>query len=455
MVMNKKRAHSFGSIILLMALWAPLGSQEAGTKDKSFTLDNGLRVILLERHNLPLINIVAAVNAGTKDETEATSGITHLLEHYVLFRGTEIRSGNEVARDIRRHGAYFNAHTGQDLAVFEISVPAENAAFALNNQRDILFNLKLTQADLDAEKEVILEEIRQIEDDPFRFGSALVYQNLFPGHPYAHPVYGRAETLKSLKVEDVARFYRQLFIPANTALAVVGDFDMAALETQIREVFGTVGKSEFAPSPPAKPAPLPKTIEIALERDVEEGYLVIGAAGPDYNDRNQYAADVLTQALGQGISPLLVQALRGGRRDLVNTVGMSYIALKKAGAFLLYATLDPKNMSAAKREAISYLRRVRNESFSKEEFLGEEKQFAYDHLESARNELRIAVEKAWESGLGLAQSLAMHMMLNETSAPIDYLDRIAAVSPTDLRQIGTKYLSRNEIVVVTVVPRKK
>lgn len=453
--MNKKKYFSLLSIIILMAAGIPLGSQEAGIREKSFTLDNGLRVILLERHNLPLVNIVAAVNAGTKDETGATGGITHLLEHYVLFRGTEIRTGKEVAGDIRRHGAYFNAHTGQDLTLFEISVPAENTVFALRNQRDILFNLKLTQADLDAEKEVILEEIKQIEDDPFRFGSALVYQNLFPGHPYANPVYGRVESLKAMRSEDVERFYRRLFVPANTALAVVGDFDMAALETQIGEVFNTVAKVEFAPSPPAKPAPLPKTVEIALERDVEEGYLVIGAAGPDYNDGDQYAADVLTQTLGQGISPKLVQALRGGRRDLVHTVGMSYIALQKAGAFLLYATLDPKNMSAAKREAIGYLRRVRNENFSKEEFQGEEKQYAYDHLESARNELRIAVEKAWESGLGLAQSLAMHMMLNETSAKIDYLDRIAAVSPANLRQIGAKYLSRGEFVVVTVLPRKK
>ncbi len=427
--------------------------RDAASKDRVLTLDNGLRVVLLERRNLPLVNVVVAVGAGTKDETAASSGVTHLLEHYILFRGTELRSGNQVAADIRRHGAYFNAHTGQDLALFELSAPAEYADFALRNQREILFNLKISADQVEAEKDVILEEIRQIEEDPFRIGGSLVYQNLFPGHAYANPVYGKPEVLKTLGAADVEAFYKRLFVPANAALAVVGDFGLDDMEARVRAVFGPLPKTDFRPAPLPSPPPLPKTVTIELERDVEEGYLVIGTAGPDYNSPDQYASDVLTEALGRGLSPKLVQALRGGRRDLVNSVTMSYIALKKAGAFIVYASLDPKNMEAAKREALAYLRRVRNESFSKNEFQGEEQAYAYEHLAGARNELRIAVQKAWESGLGLAQSLAMHIMLNETPSRIDYLERIAKVSPSDLRQMGARYLSRAEYVVVTVKPR--
>lgn len=422
---------------------------------QSFTLPNGLRVILLERHNLPLVNVVAAVDAGTKNETDATSGITHILEHYVLFRGTEMRSGNQVAQDIRRHGAYFNAQTGQDLAVFEISLPAEHADFALRNQKDILFNLKLTPAELEAEKEVILEEIRQIEDDPFRFGMALVFQNLFPGHPYKRPVYGQVQAVRSLRVDDVDRFYRARFVPAAMVLAVVGDFKIAEMEARVKDVFGPVPGIPPLAAPLPKPAPLPKTVEIELERDVAEGYLVIGAAGPDYNDPDQYAADVLTQALGQGLNPMLNIALHGGRRDLIHSVQMSYTALKKAGVFIVYLTLDPKNLAAARKETVAALRQVRNDNFSKEEVFGEEHRYAYEHLESAKNELRMAVQQAWESGLGLGYSLAMHTLLNESTAGIDYLERIAGTTPPDLRKIGAKYLSRNEFVIVTVKPKKK
>jgi len=459
--MTKKICLGF---LLLGVVWATAsawgapvqaGPGSPGAAIKTLTLENGLRVMLLERHNLPLINIVAAVDAGTKNETDASSGITHILEHYVLFRGTEQRSGNQVAREIRRHGAYFNAHTGQDLAVFEISLPAEQADFALANQMDILFHLKLTPAELDAEKEVILEEIRQIEDDPFRFGTSLVFQNLFPGHPYQRPVYGRADSIKALTVDDVDRFYRTRFVPMAMALAVVGDFTIADMEAKIRAVFGPLPRVEPIATPLPTPAPLAQTVEIELERDVEEGYLIIGAAGPDYNNPDQYAADVLTQALGQGLNPMLNIALRGGRRDLIHSVQMSYTALKKAGAFIVYMALEPKNLAAARTEAISFLRQVRSASFSKEEFFGEKWRFAYEHLESARNELRMDVQQAWESGLGLGYSLALHALIDESAGGIDYLERIARIKPLDLRKIGSKYLSRNEFVIITVKPKKK
>ncbi len=310
-------------ILLLGAGWT---TQAAPAADppvvKSLTLENGLRVVLLERHNLPLVNIVAAVDAGSKNETEASSGIAHLLEHYVLYRGTEMRSGNQVARDIRRHGAYVNASTGQDLLVFEISLPAEEADFALANQKDVLFHLKPTPAELDAEKEVILEEIRQIEDDPLRFGTALVFQNLFPGHSYRRPAYGRTDSIKALTVEDVERFYRSRFVPVAMALAVVGDFAIADMEAKVRAVFGPVPPAEPAGGSLPEPAPLAKTVEIEIERDVEEAYLFIGAAGPSYNDPDQYAAELLARALGQGLNPMLNIALRGGRRDLIHTVQM-------------------------------------------------------------------------------------------------------------------------------------
>ena len=109
-----------GSLPALAAGTAAAGGRPATSL---FVLDNGLKVVLLEKRGLPLVNISAAVGVGTKDEPAGSSGLVHLLEHCILFRGTEFRSGTEIGRDIRRNGAYFNAHTGQDLASFEISLP--------------------------------------------------------------------------------------------------------------------------------------------------------------------------------------------------------------------------------------------------------------------------------------------------------------------------------------------
>ena len=432
-----------------------LRSQEAKPQEKSFSLDNGMKIFLYERHTLPMLNVVAAVNAGSKNETEETSGVAHLLEHYILFRGTELRSGSEISRDIRRHGAYFNAHTGQDLAMFEISLPSAHADFALQNQKEILFNLKFVQAEIDAEKDVIFEEISQIEDDPFRFASALVYQNLFKGHPYQRPVYGKKETLQAMTLKQLEDFYKTYFHPANCALAVVGDFTIKDMEDKVRAVFGAVKREPFTPPKFEKAVPSDKAVELEQELDVQEAYLVVGMLGPDYNSPDQFAMDVLTEVLGRGIRPMLNVALRG-ERDLINGVSMSYITLKYGGASIVYFTLEPKNLAAAKRQALQYLRqKARSENYARADVYGEAQMYAFDYLESAKNQIRFSIQQAQEDGLVLATSLAMHAILSEGAASVNYLENIGKISTPDLRKVAAKYLSPGGYVVVSIVPKKK
>jgi zinc protease len=443
------------SAALLSVFFCSHGFGGDDKTEKQFTLDNGLKVFLYERHNQPLVNIVAAVNAGSKDETDETSGLVHLLEHYILFRGTELRSGSEVARDVRRHGGYFNAHTGQDLAIFEIVLPSEFSDFGLNNQREILFNLEFNPAEITAEKEVILEEVSQIKDDPFAYASILFYQNLFSGHPYGRPVIGRPEVIRSLSADQLRQFYQAHFVPGNAALAVVGDFSLKDMEEKVRACFGTVPARSFAPAKFRLVSPPPKKVDIEVELDVKEAYLVIGTLAPDVNSSDQYAADILTEILGRGISPILYQPLKS-ERDLVNTVNMAYIALKYGGAFEILLTLDPRRLAAAKNQALQYLKqRARNENYARSDIYGPESQSAFDFLESAKNRITFGLQQAQENGLSLATSLAMSLLLFESDNPPNFLEKIKGVSSSDLRKAAGKYFSRSEYVLIAIVPRKK
>jgi predicted Zn-dependent peptidase len=427
------------------------GSEEAA---KYFVLDNGLKVFLLEKRSVPLVNVAAAVDLGSKNETADTSGLVHVLEHCMLFRGTEIRSGSEISRDVRRHGAYFNAHTGQDLSFFEISVPASASDFALSNQKEILFHLKITQEELDTEKEIILEEFRQLEDDPFRYAANLVYQNLFKGHPYANPLIGDPEVIKNLTAEKVDALYRRYFVPPNCSLAAVGDFSLNEMEEKVRRVFGDV-KGEAFPPPKFEPAKLPeKAVDLEVEMDVQKAYLVIAVQAPDLNNPDQYAMDVLTEVLGRGVDPLLYSALNQGPKKLVETIMMSYHSHKYGGVILIFLTLDPKNLGRAKREAVSYLRRAREGYFSPEDIPGDQQMFAFDHLGSAKNQIRYNTYESQERGLSLAMSLAQFLILKEGQAEGNYLENIGRVKSGDLRKIAGKYFGRAEYVMVSVIPRK-
>jgi zinc protease len=408
----------------------------------------------MEKRNVRLVNAVAAVDLGSKDETAETSGAVHVLEHYILFRGTELRSGEDVGRDVRRHGAYFNAHTGNDLSFFEISVPAAGVDFALANQREILFQLKITQAELDEEKEIILEEFRQLEDDPFRYATALVYQNLFRGHPYSNPLIGNPEVIKRLTAEELAGFYRQYFVPSNCALAVVGDFNIADMEAKVREYFGPV-RGENPDRGKIEPAVPPEDdVDLEVEMDVQKAYLIVAVQAPDYNNAEQYSMEVLAEILGRGINPLLYSALNRGPRRLIETLSMAYMAHKYGGALLAFMTLDRKNLKRAKREAVRYLRQAKEENFSPDDVFGAQQMFAFDRLGSAKNDIKYRAYRSQEKGLSMAASLAQFMILRQGDAERKYLDNIDMVESGDLRKTASNYLSRAKYVVVSIIPQK-
>ena len=435
-------------IFSLLPAW-PAGEEG---RSRSFRLENGLRVALHEKRSLPLLNVVIAFDVGSKNETEATAGLVHLLEHCILFRGTETRSGREVSRDLRRHGAYFNAHTGHDLSVFVLSLPSEFSDFALQNQRDLLFGFSVTQEELDQEKAVVLEELNQMEDDPQRLATDLVLRRLFPDHPYGRSIHGRREVISEATVGQLLRFYRTYFVPENAALAMVGDFRAEDMERMVREVFGPLPSSGLETAPLPMAPPLKKIVFHREEMDIEEGCLVIGFVGPDFNHPDQYTMDILVEMLGRGVHPLLPAALRS-RRNIVQTMNMAYFANRFGGAVIISMRVDPKTLGLARNEALRYLRTLHQESFSKTDFAGDAALFAFDFLESAKNQIRFAVGQSEESGLALAGSLARFMLLNDREDPGRYLDRIQGIRSSDIRQAAMRYFSRGESAAVAVAPK--
>jgi predicted Zn-dependent peptidase len=452
---QRERLRTLGARAILAATLSLTASPlPAAGPERSFVLDNGLKVFLYEKRDLPLFHLVTGFNAGSKDETEETNGLVHLLEHCILFRGTSVRSGAEIGADIRRHGAYFNGHTGQDLAVFEISLPAEHAEFALRNQKEILFGLALSQDEIDREKEVILEEFGQMEDDPGRSGVDLVLQGLFPGHPYGRSVYGRREVVAAATAEGLLAFHTRFFVADNCALAAVGDFEAADMERRVREVFGPLPRSGFEPPDFPMASPLRKGVSRRLERDVREGYLYIGFMAPDFNHADQYAMHVLVEALGRGVNPLLAGHLYN-LRDSVQNVSMSYLALRFGGAAIVSVRADPKDLGPVERAAVTFLKQVHNASFSKSDYPGAEADSAFDYLEMAKNQIRFATGRSEESGLQLAGSLVRYMLLNTRGDPGRYLDRVAGVDSSDLRKVAARFLARSESVAVSVAPLQR
>jgi predicted Zn-dependent peptidase len=225
------------------------------------------------------------------------------------------------------------------------------------------------------------------------------------------------------------------------------------MEEKVRRVFGGIvrGGAEKNKIDPVRA--LDKGVEVDIDMDVNKAYLVIAAQAPDYNHADQYAIEVLTEIIGRGVNPMLYSALMNPRR-LIQTISMAYHSHRHGGAVMIFLTLDPKNLGAVKREALDFLRKVRDQNFSPQDVYGAEQMYAFDFLESAKNQIKYNAHQAQEKGLSLAVSMARFMLLSEGSAPRNYLQSIDQVKSGDLRRTAAKYLSRSPYVLISIVPQK-
>lgn len=420
-----------------------------------FVLDNGLQVLLQEKRDLPLTAMTLAVNLGIKDETESSSGYTHLLEHMLLF-GSNADAGQESGvAELRRHGVFANAHTDHDLMTFEVSCPAADSAWALAGLRQTVFANRMDGQRLEKEKRVIVEEIMQRRDNPQFLGRMLLMQLLFAGHAYGRDPFGDPDVIRKATTEQLQAFGRRFLRPGRCALSVIGDFAVAEMEKLVRAGWGSLEKGDAGPvaDVPAA-ARLEKNVEQRLELDVSESHLFLGWWAPDFNHEHRLALSLLTTILGRGLNPLLYAVL-GGERRLVEQLDMGYSPMGCGGMVVLHLTLDEKNITGARNELAKFLSQAGSFRFGKEDYQAAERIYAFDYLGSAKNQMTYDAGSFTESALNLSTASARHLLLNRQSRSDSYLDSVEKVDSSDLRRVVSRYLGGKKVAAVAVVPLKK
>lgn len=447
------------SCLIALSLWAMtlVWPGTAGTAaDKPlasmyFTLDNGLQVFLQEKHDLPLAAAALALDIGTKDETEQTSGYAHLLEHMLLFGANAELDGETRLAELRSHGIAHNAHTDHDLMTFEVSCPASESAWALERLRQTVFFSRFDPQQLESEKRIILEEILQLRDDPLSLGRMLVMQQLFAGHPYGQPVYGDGRAIKTAVVESLQAFYRRLLVPGRCALAVIGDFDLAEVEKEIRRNWGALPKGAAGAAGIPLAGRLEKNSEQQIELDINESHLFFAWRAPEFNHEQRIPLTLLIHILGRGLNPLLNGVLRGGRPS-ADQLDMSYVPLRSGGIVQLHLTLEQKNIRLAKNELSRFLSRLSSFNFGREDFQQQVQSFVLDFLESAKNQMAYDNGNFRESTLNLSMAVARFLLMNTIQGSDSYLENVEKITSTDLRHVAGKYLSGKKWAVLAIVP---
>ncbi|MCC6222331.1 MAG: insulinase family protein [Thermoleophilia bacterium] len=280
-------------------------------------LDDGERVVTERLEGVRSVAIGFWIGVGARDETPAQAGVTHFLEH-LLFKGTRSYSAREIAEVFDGLGGELNAATTREYTVVYARVLDEHLATALDVMSDLVFAPRL--ADLDAEREVVLEEIAMYEDTPQDLVHDLLSLAIFGAHPLGRPVLGRAEVISSVTRRTLAAYHRSRYVAGNLVVAAAGSLDHERLVGICQEL---AGKKSLPPGRPARArAPLvtpPPPGLVFQRKDTEQYHVCVGAPAISRSDPRRFTASILDSILGGSASSRLFQEIRE-RRGLAYSV---------------------------------------------------------------------------------------------------------------------------------------
>ena len=231
--------------LLLAAVMAPAS---AGVfNPETFTLANGMHVVVVPNHRVPVVTHMVWYKVGAADEPAGKSGIAHFFEH-LMFKGTEKLASGEFSKAVARNGGRENAFTGQDYTAYHQTVAVDRLGLVMEMEADRMTHLVLTEKEVEPERLVIFEERRQrTGNNPRAILGEHVSAALFLNHPYRKPIIGWEHEVKDLKIEDLRAFYRLWYAPNNAILVVAGDITAAQLRPLAEKYYGVIPR---APTPP-------------------------------------------------------------------------------------------------------------------------------------------------------------------------------------------------------------
>src|SRR3989449_2941566 len=233
-------------LLLIVALLVPSGAC-GENRIVAATLDNGLRVLLLEDPRSPIVSFQVWYRVGSRNELRGATGIAHFLEH-LMFKGTPSHGPKQFARLVEENGGQDNAFTSQDVTSYYVNIAAEKLDLVIDLEADRMQNLLLDPKEIASEREVVIEERRtRTEDDPGGYLGEEVSSIAFKAHPYGSPVIGWMEDIKRITPAEIRAFYTTYYVPNNAIVVAVGDFKAPDVLAKIKKTFGQIPRG---PEPP-------------------------------------------------------------------------------------------------------------------------------------------------------------------------------------------------------------
>lgn len=326
-------------------------------------LPSGLTVLV---ETLPYVRSVAFgyyLRSGSAVESEEHGGASHFLEHLV-FKGTKKRDTAEIAKLVDILGGDVDAFTGKEYTSFYAHVLDEQLTTGLDLLTEIVTEPRFSDADVEMERGVILEEIKMVEDTPDDLVHEIFVTAFWPDHPLGRPILGTEETIAALRRSRIVEHYEETFQPSNVIFAASGNVHPEELLPFLEKSFPVSDQTPFrrewnAPTPH-------QHVIIREKKELEQVHLCLGARGFPQQGEERYAAALLNTLLGGGMSSRLFQRIRE-KEGLVYAIASYHNGHLHGGYEAVYAACAPKNVRRVLDSTLDELRKIKREGATAEE----------------------------------------------------------------------------------------
>jgi zinc protease len=427
--------------LLLAALLAP-ASARAADRVVTATLDNGLRVLLLEDPRSPIVSVQMWYRVGSRNEHRGSTGIAHFLEH-MMFKGTPTYGLKQFARLVEENGGQDNAFTSQDVTSYYVDIAADKLDLVLELESDRMQNLLLDPKEIASEREVVIEERRtRTEDDPSGFLGEEVSSLAFKAHPYGAPIIGWMDDIKRVTPDEIRAFYKTYYVPNNAILVAVGAFRAADALDKIKKRFGRIPRGKVPP-PILAVEPVPNgERRVVVTKQAELPIVYMAWHVPNYKSDDAVALEVLSTILSGGRASRLYRDLVYQRQLALEAGGDNAYFSIDPNLFWFWATPMPgQTPEKLEAELGAHMERLKTEPVTDEE------------LARAKNQIEAGFVYQEDSIHQRAALLARFELLGDIALKDTFLAKVRAITAADLTRVARSWFAPERKSVGVLVPK--
>lgn len=390
------------------------------------TLPSGLRVLVEEIPHVRSVSVGVWIGAGSRHETEAQAGISHLIEH-MLFKGTERRTARDIAEEMDAVGGQLNAFTAKEHTCYYARVLDEHFDLALDLLADMLLHSRLDEVELEREQGVVIEEIKMYEDAPDELVHDLFTEAVWPSHPLGRTIVGTEETVRAQRRSDLIAYMERFYHPGNTVIAVAGNVRATEVVEKVARAFAAyTGAGETGASLGASGPPQPAAGRLLRAKDTEQMHICLGAPGVAQEAPEMYPLLVLNTVLGGGPSSRLFQEIRE-THGLAYSVYSYLSSYRDCGVWTVYAGTSVERCEDVIEMTLEQLRRLAEAGLPAAEL-----QRAKDQM---KGQMMLSLESTSNRMSRLGRS---ELTLGRVLSPEEVLAKIDAVTEQEAAAVAAK-----------------